>query len=41
MNVDPPILAPYLIAFFLANSSTFEKGDTIVSTVKNAAKLAV
>ena len=40
-DVDPPATAPYLILVCLARSSTPLIGVSILSTVRNAAKLAV
>jgi hypothetical protein len=39
--VDPPLRAPYLILVCLARSSALSIGESILSTVKKAAKLAV
>lgn len=39
--VEPPPNAPYLIFVCLAKSSALSIGESIRSTVKNAAKLAV
>jgi hypothetical protein len=39
--VVPPCKAPYLIFVCLARSSALSMGESIRSTVKNAAKLAV
>ena len=39
--VEPPSLDPYLIFVCLAKSSAPSMGDSILSTVKKAAKLAV
>lgn len=39
--VDPPLSAPYLIFVCFARSSALSIGESILSTVKNAAKLAV
>lgn len=39
--VLPPFNAPYLIFVCLAKSSALSIGESILSTVKNAAKLAV
>ena len=41
LAVEPPRLAPYLITFWLAKSSTFLIGEDSDSTVRKAAKLAV
>lgn len=40
-TVDPPLRAPYLILVCLARSSALSIGESIRSTVRNAAKLAV
>ena len=40
-EVDPPWTEPYLILCCLAKSSADSIGDSILSTVKKAAKLAV
>lgn len=39
--VDPPPSAPYLILVCLARSSALSIGESILSTVRNAARLAV
>lgn len=39
--VDPPLSAPYLILVCLAKSSALSIGESILSTVRKAAKLAV
>lgn len=39
--VLPPLKAPYLILVCFAKSSALSIGESILSTVKNAAKLAV
>lgn len=39
--VEPPFKAPYLILVCLARSSALSMGESIRSTVKKAAKLAV
>lgn len=39
--VEPPRSAPYFIFVCLARSSALSIGESILSTVKNAAKLAV
>ncbi len=39
--VEPPQMVPYLIAVCWARSSAFSMGDTILSTVRKAARLAV
>lgn len=39
--VEPPLSAPYFIFVCLARSSALSIGESILSTVKNAAKLAV
>jgi len=39
--VDPPANVPYDISVCFARSSALSMGDTILSTVRNAAKLAV
>lgn len=39
--VEPPLSAPYFIFVCFARSSALSIGESILSTVKNAAKLAV
>lgn len=39
--VEPPLRAPYLILVCLARSSALSIGESILSTVRKAAKLAV
>lgn len=39
--VEPPLSAPYFIFVCFARSSALSIGESILSTVRNAAKLAV
>ena len=39
--VEPPLSAPYLILVCLAKSSALSMGESILSTVRKAARLAV
>lgn len=40
-NVDPPFKAPYLIFVCFDKSSALSMGESILSTVRKAARLAV